>query len=68
MATESEYTSGGGNSTPEDAARHKMMRGEDLTSAEWQLIRENSPKKDTAGGKYETYDIPLFQTKTTKTK
>lgn len=60
MATKSEYTSGGGNSTPEDAARHKLMRGEDLTSSEWKIIRDNTPKVDTQGGKYKTYDTAPF--------
>lgn len=60
MATESEYTSGEGNSSEYEKAKYKLMRGEDLTTAEWKLIRENTPKKDTAGGKYETYGIPPF--------
>ena len=60
MATNSEYTSGGGNSTPEDAARHKLMRGEDLTSSERKIIRDNTPNVDTQGGKYKTYDTAPF--------
>lgn len=60
MATESGYTSGGGNSTPEDAARHKLMRGEDLTSTEWKITRDSTPKVDTQGGKYKTYDTAPF--------
>lgn len=58
MATE--HTSGGGNSTPEDAARHKMMRGEDLTSTEWKIIRDSTPKVDTQGGKFNTYNTAPF--------
>lgn len=60
MATESEYTSGEGNSSEYEKTKYKLMRGEDLSSAEWKIIRDSTPKVDTQGGKYKTYDTAPF--------
>lgn len=58
MATE--YTSGEGNSSEYEKAKYKLMRGEDLTSSEWKIIRDNTPKVDTQGGKDKTYDTTPY--------